>query len=183
MFCVVSDRWLFGSMGTPLAFTNVMLHPPASILGLLPSPSKVRALLLVQHEELRELVLEADRLARHVQEGQMLHLESMRAAALLVATALSAHIDAEEGLALPLLRDIDAWGPVRAQNMMEEHEAQRAAVAVLRQLEERGDCAELARGLRALVQTLLCDMRREESELLGKDLLRDDVVAVDQTDG
>ena len=167
-----------------------MLDTPVSIFGLkpllnqpLPPPSKVRALLRAQHEELRQLVMEADRLARQVQQGHTSQVEPMRATALLVATALNAHIDAEERLALPYLRDLDAWGPVRAQRLLEEHEGQRAAIAVLTQLEERGDCAELARGLRALVQTLLDDMRLEDRELLSESVLRDDLVSIDQTDG
>jgi hypothetical protein len=66
---------------------------------------------------------------------------------------------------------------------MDEHEAQRAAISALLRLEERGDGAELAHGMRALVVTILEDMRHEDRNLLGDAILRDDVVSIDQTDG
>ena len=65
----------------------------------------------------------------------------------------------------------------------DEHEAQRASAAALNRLARRGDTSELARGLSAFVDTLLEDMRREETELFSAQVLRDDVIALDQADG
>jgi hypothetical protein len=150
---------------------------------MLPPPSAVRRLLLGQHQDLRQILLEADRLARIVQQGNPSQIAPLRATALAVASNLSAHIHDEETWAVPYLREADAWGPVRARQMREEHEAQRAAIAALLRLEERGDGAELANGMRALVANILDDMRREDRDLLGEAILRDDVVSIDQADG
>jgi hypothetical protein len=150
---------------------------------MLPSPSAVRKLLLGQHQDLRQILLEADRLSRVVLQGNPSQIAPLRATALAVASQFTSHINDEEKWALPHLREVDAWGPVRARQMRDEHEAQRAAIAALLRLEERGDGSELANGMRALVVTILEDMRHEDRELLGEAILRDDVVSIDQTDG
>jgi iron-sulfur cluster repair protein YtfE (RIC family) len=150
---------------------------------MLPAPSAVRRRLLGQHQDLRQILLEADRVARLVLQGNPSQIAPLRATALAVASNFSAHIQDEEKSVLPLLQEVDAWGPQRVRQLMDEHEAQRAAISALLRLEERGDGAELAHGMRALVVTILEDMRHEDRNLLGDAILRDDVVSIDQTDG
>jgi iron-sulfur cluster repair protein YtfE (RIC family) len=146
-------------------------------------PSDVRTLLRSQHEQLRMILFEAERLASLVQKGHLEHVVPMNAACELLGTSLGVHIEVEELLALPHLRQADAWGVVRVQRLQEEHEAQRAAVATLVKLAHQPDAAELARALRALATTLLEDMRREDQQMLTDEVLRDDVVSIAQTDG
>jgi hypothetical protein len=86
----------------------------------------------------------------------------------------------EEELLLPAIAEVDAWGPVRAEQMAEDHQAQRATIARLNDMGRRAESASLAGEAMALGKALLADMRREETDLLHPDLLRDDVIAIGQ---
>jgi iron-sulfur cluster repair protein YtfE (RIC family) len=92
-----------------------------------------------------------------------------------------AHLELEERLLVPALREADAWGEQRAGKVAREHALQRAQLDRL--LDHLRDAtrapAELARELGALVNELEVDMEHEERTALSPSLLRDDVVAVD----
>jgi hypothetical protein len=91
----------------------------------------------------------------------------------------------EEKILQPVIVQVDAWGPVRVERMIEEHREQRLLLrAVANDIaDERRPSDELADELAWLVETLLHDMEREEKEFLAEDLLRDDGFVVDQSDG
>lgn len=163
--------------------TPTLLTPKTAIPASPRTPAEVRAAVLAQHAELREVLFEADRLARRVQSGHLEDLGPMRAISSVLSTALCTHLDIEEAWAVPHLSQADSWGPVRVRQLLIEHEAQRASAAALARVERRGDLAELTRSLRELAHTLLEDMRIEEREMLAESVLRDDAVAIDQADG
>ena len=151
----------------------------------LPHPTEVRALILAQHRDLRKLLAQIRALADGVLAGDRgLHLELRRQSVELELVFL-AHLETEEAILLPVLEEIDAWGPVRVRHIREEHAHQRSV------LEGAGDSAtsaavsaqELATVMRALVEEILEDMKGEERDMLNPDLLRDDVVISDQSDG
>lgn len=151
----------------------------------LPPLSQVRTQILAQHAGLRRRLAQLDELAAAVLAGQTDLLMELRRQTVDLELALLAHLAFEEKHLLPRLAGIDAWGGVRAEAMCTDHARQRQV------LSEAGDNATsaahgpeaLGKMVRALVADLLVDMEREEKDLLSPDLLRDDVVVIDQADG
>jgi hypothetical protein len=97
---------------------------------------------------------------------------------------MEVHLAFEESVLLPLLRDDLPVGPQRAERLLEEHKMQRGSLAAVHQ----EACAHpllpmLAAKLAFLTSWLLADMEEEERCLLIPDVVRDDVVVVDQSSG
>jgi hypothetical protein len=98
---------------------------------------------------------------------------------------LERHLAYEEEVLVPILRQANAWGSVRAAHMAKDHEGQRAVLVALTE-----DVGEGVRGVEALadelewfVQSFERDMCEEEKTLLGEDALGDGSLVVDQADG
>lgn len=144
-------------------------------------PGQVRILILEDHARLRALFRELDQVAARVLLGEGEQTLRLRALAEGLRERFLRHLDLEDRVLVPAIRQVDARGPERAARIAAEHRDQRARLARL--LEElcdpRRTAAELAAELRALVAELLDDMVREEDTVLREDLLRDDVVEPD----
>jgi hypothetical protein len=85
---------------------------------------------------------------------------------------------------LPILRDDPPLGPERAARLVAEHLRQREVLAALHAEASAGpDRPTLAAKLEFLTRWLLEDMGHEEESLLTADVIRDDGVVVDQSDG
>jgi hypothetical protein len=148
------------------------------------TPEEVRARTLAQHTALRlalaDLRAAAMRL-KDVGEGeQHLRVETLR-----FATQFEEHLRFEERHLVPLLPTLDAWGPARLGHLHAEHARQREQLGTFVTVCRGAEC--LDRGFPELVAMmvvdLLEDMAIEEEVLLHPDLLRDDIIAIDQTDG
>jgi hypothetical protein len=145
-------------------------------------PSEIRAELVEQHEALRALAREARGAAEHV--GHDAHgADEVRWRLSAVLEALAAHNAREEALLDDVIPTVDAWGAVRASLMTmrhrEEHEALRAALR-----DARDATAEIAAALgRTAIDRVLVHMAEEEREILAANVLRDDLCAIDATDG
>lgn len=144
-------------------------------------PSEIRQTILDEHAHLRRKIatIEAhlmpslarasrwrDDLAREVAE---------------LATAFSAHLDAEEQLLRAVIPGADTAAPMRLLAMEREHHDQRAALsAILRHpiADARHDAS-----LREFLHTLTRDLDEEERDLLGPDVLRDDSISIDAFGG
>lgn len=94
--------------------------------------------------------------------------------------ALSAHLDLEDVILAPALRETDAYGPDRADELLVHHAEQREMLA--RALERAKDpqttAVDLARDSQRLVEYLMHDMAQEDRDLLNPNLLRDDIINV-----
>src|SRR5215472_6259021 len=130
-------------------------------------PSEVRSLVLAEHVELRKRLAEIDAITSHILAGLESGERNLREKVGQLCVLLERHLALEETTLLPAIHDVDAWGPVRADHLRQEHQAQRAIV-------------ELARTAQTFGRTLLEDMKLEEQELLNSTLLRDDLVTIDQ---
>jgi Hemerythrin HHE cation binding domain len=144
------------------------------------SPSEVRDHVGRQHIQLRILFVEVEGACREVLEGGR---GDPRPAVQKLVHAVWDHIAMEDRLLVPTLRQVDSWGPARAEHVAEEHEKQRGQLTALRDLAKHGPGDEAARATLALIGELITDMDGEEKDLLHPDLLRDDVIAIDQSDG
>jgi len=162
---------------------------PANDLGAAPVATgdayEARTAIFKQHETIRMLLRAAGTVAdmaaggnRRVADLLPHYLESVRA-------ALEQHLAFEERLILPILAADPTLGKERAQRLRDEHRRQRAELAALSRAREELAIApaRVAERLRALVDGFLEDMTAEEYFLLAGDVLRNDLVSVDQECG
>ena len=142
-------------------------------------PSAVRKRILEEHEVLRGLLATASaQAARVLDSGDDSDAELALHARELYG-ALTRHLDLEDVILAPALREADAWGPVRAKALAAEHHNQRQQLKrAFGDLSSDGGAAELARVIQTLVPSILEDMEREETELTPE-LLTDCIARVD----
>jgi hypothetical protein len=126
-------------------------------------PSQVRVRLLADHAALRQQIAKIRTSAR-TKKGSL--VEEARA----LAEALRQHIDREDQLLLPTLRDIDAWGPERARRLSAWHLELRERIQAL----EQAFFAPHARAhVIAFVDQLEEDLAHEERAHLADEILRE----------
>lgn len=141
--------------------------------------SKIRKIILVEHEGLRISIRAIEELLDRVDAGDV---EARRSAHQQLTTMLQTflrHIEHEERILQPVLAQIDAWGPQRSAAMSEEHKLQRGLVMQLTSVDPAGDPKAWVRDVRIFAKDLLMDMADEEKTCLSPNVLRDDVVVVD----
>lgn len=144
-------------------------------------PSVIRKQILHQHRELRAMLEEIQELSEHVLQGEQDCEAPLRKQAEALYESLGRHLDVEDAFLAPALRDTDAFGKDRADQLLVHHAEQR------KQLEEalwalRDDgrrIHDIATSLLHLVHDLRIDMAHEEKDLLNEKLLRDDPIRVD----
>jgi iron-sulfur cluster repair protein YtfE (RIC family) len=144
-------------------------------------PSQVRRTILDDHEHLRAALVALEKLAQALTEGDHEPLAQALAALRAMKQRFFDHLDLEEAIMVPALRDADAWGPDRAELVLNEHREQRAELEALVQELGRAGTAPPVVGQRILswIEALRADMVHEESAVLSPDLLRDDVISID----
>lgn len=139
---------------------------------------------LEQHVALRRLLRCVDAAARRVLSGAPANDLELPALMRLLRKTLLDHMAFEERFLVPVLHDVDPWGPERATHFLAEHERQRAVLATLDDEALTGHgAAALAVVLRSLVTDILLDMQEEERDFLTSEVLHDDLVVCDQNGG
>ena len=140
--------------------------------------------ILWQHERIRTLLEHARAVAEARLDGQAEPLDAVASAIGDVRSIFEVHLSFEETVLLPLLRDDLPVGPLRADRLLDEHTRQRAVLAALHdEARAHPELATLAAKLAFLAEWLLADMAEEEHSLLVPDVVRDDVVIIDQSCG
>ena len=144
------------------------------------APSEVRQRILAEHHHIRMRCHGIDELAQQVLAGDASRVRLARKMHELY-DFLMHHLDLEDAILAPALRDTDAFGPVRAEQLVTHHQEQRAMFdAILRLTDEpETDAGTLARTILELTQALFADMAHEDRDLLDPELLRDDPLNVD----
>jgi len=148
-------------------------------------PSDVRARILGEHVEIRRLIDALEELAAEEAATGVRVPGRFGALRGRLLEYLLAHIDVENALLVPALRELDAWGQVRAEALLRHHEEQRAWLASLLAATTAPPPvgAELVRWVSIIAETLRDDMAHEERDLLHANLLRDDLVVLDAFGG
>jgi hypothetical protein len=140
--------------------------------------------ILAQHVQIRDLLLRSQKTAAAALEGEAVAPDAVTSAIGDIRTTMEVHLAYEERVLLPLLRDDLPLGPERADRLLDEHRRQREMLATLHHEAVAGPKLPLlAAKLDVLARWLLEDMQEEERCLLIPDVVRDDVVVVDQSDG
>jgi len=146
-------------------------------------PSEVRARILAEHRVIRGLAQTIVQLAGQVLEGDEQADAPLRERSREMYQTLLRHIELEDTILAPIIRDVDSFGPVRAGQMQTEHERQRKELHDALAALDDSSAMGLAATTRELVKALLIDMGHEERALLHEDLLRDDLISVDTSTG
>jgi hypothetical protein len=147
------------------------------------NPSEVRGELLEQHAKLRAIIGEVRRAARCAHESEAMRCE-LRACIDGLSLALRTHNHREDELLRGILAAVDAWGPVRAEIMSEQHVAEHVEIyTVFLDVNVTSHTAVGDGVLDAGLDRVLEHMAREEIAFLGADVLRDDSVVVQQFTG
>lgn len=97
-----------------------------------------------------------------------------------------AHLDFEEHALLELLRGADAWGEVRAQELMSEHATERMMLDAVVEDFDAGDRSfhEMADEIAWMASAIENDMEEEEQRFLSDEVLGESSpVSIQQTDG
>ena len=134
-----------------------------------------------QHQHIRVLLQRAMATAEATLDGDSPRPQTAAVIEELRAT-MEGHLTYEERVLLPLLRSDPPLGPQRAENLLAEHRHQRQMLAAIHheaQLYPR--LATLSAKLSFLARWLLADMEEEERSLLSPEVVREDIVVVDQT--
>ena len=146
-------------------------------------PSLVRKRILDEHARLRRHLekLEAAILAWPTDPGQRAIVESTACELL---TALVEHTELEDAILAPALQEIDAWGAQRAGTLLEHHIEQRAQLQnMLDAYQQHADASQVVRMTQAWIADVRTDMEHEEREIVTRNLLRDDLIAIDMEAG
>lgn len=146
------------------------------------TPSEVRSRVLAEHVWLSQKISRLESSADRCLCGTPGELPRLQAMLGDLFGSLRRHLSTEEEILLPLLRQVDAWGDLRAEQVRRDHEAQRREMQDLERVAETAPPEELADAALELCATLREDMDTEERVTLSPRVLRDDVVAVDQLD-
>ena len=139
-------------------------------------PSQVRSHILRDHDALRRQLDELTGVTCRIKDGDLGAAELALGLLKQVLDALSRHLDLEDAILAPTLRDdTDAFGPVRAERLLRHHVDQRTQLRSLvdRSHTEHGPLA-LAGMIGELIEDLRADMAYEERDVLSAELLRDD---------
>lgn len=143
-------------------------------------PSHVRARIAKEHVALRKELDALEALATRLEAGDPAAVPEAHQRCTAFYDHLRDHIDLEDAILAPALREADAWGDERADALIKHHREQREALNLL-----GGSAppplppAELAVQLRALIADIRIDMKHEDDALLDPSLLRDDVISID----
>lgn len=149
-----------------------------------PRPSRIRKRILHEHVALRSKLEELSAAVASLEAGNTRSTSHALDLAAALYIDLRAHIDHEDALLVPVLRDADAWGKVRADQLAHHHAQQRAVFSEASLRAQKGaPVSAVAVWLRNLIDELNADMADEERELLTVEVLRDDLLGIDVEDG
>lgn len=142
------------------------------------TPGQMRSELLAQHAEMRGMIERARGLTARLRAGEAVRVE-LQAALGLLADATRAHNEREESLLREVIPTVDAWGPARADVMVEQHGLEHQALHdALRGAATGDDVAAVCEATEALLARIVQHMEREEEAFLSEEVLRDDGVNI-----
>jgi CBS domain-containing protein/hemerythrin-like domain-containing protein len=147
------------------------------------APSEVRERIVHEHESLRTMMERIETLAASVIDGDARADAALRTETRELYQTLLRHIELENAILAPALRETDAFGPARADGLLREHERQHGLLhSALASLDEH-PAKELARTVASFIEDLRRDMEHEEKALLDPELLKDDPITTNSFTG
>ncbi len=147
------------------------------------SPKRLRERLLREHQSLRRSVQAVEGLLDQAEFDREDAVLELRTKTRDLYTSLCDHLEREEQLLSPVLREANAFGEEREAQLHENHRAQREKLASQLADSDTMTNTELVASLRAWIPTALQDLEREEREVLTEDMLSDIPTVVDTFGG
>jgi hemerythrin-like domain-containing protein len=145
--------------------------------------SDVRDQLLAEHAGLSRLMGVCEQEAERILTGEI-NARQLLACVLQLLDAVENHNQVEEEALRPLLLDTDSFGPVRIEQMIDDHIAEHMWLRqLLREAVEFEIPDRAARATINAMRLLRGRMKEEEAQFLNQDTLRDDLVAIDGSSG
>lgn len=147
-------------------------------------PSAVRKRIQSEHDELRTQLDKLEALAERLGQDDGAAVEPAIALSQDLYETLRDHIDLEDAILAPALREADAWGDLRADKLVAHHREQREELMALgNDIPSGVNPRDFGERLRAFILDVREDMKHEEKALLDENLLRDDVIGIDVDPG
>jgi hemerythrin-like domain-containing protein len=136
----------------------------------------VRRTVLEEHEELRRLLDEIEPLVARFEKGDEAAGSPLRERALGLYDRFSAHLELEDRILAPALREAGRQGERHAEHLAHEHREQRELLRYLlgRLTAQPRPTLLVARELSSFAEYLRLDMRHEEETLLADEGLGSD---------
>jgi hemerythrin-like domain-containing protein len=141
------------------------------------SPTDVRRALLAEHAQLRELLDQLEEVAGRVRTGLDVPARLGRLVDSFRQT-LETHNENEETFLEPMLRELDAWGPIRADRLLREHVDEHIDML---SLIDSPDPEMLASTIPVFAELLRAHIMQEEKSFLSAELLHDDIITTGPT--
>lgn len=144
-------------------------------------PSAVSGIITDQHQALEAMFDELSRVSGLLEQGGPVELAQAIELSLGLCELLLLHITVERELLVPALRDADAWGGARAQELTRRLVERRSAIAALRESCRTARLASFGGAIDQFIDG--CQASIVLAVLTDLSALRDDVVAIDCQDG
>ncbi|MBX3197871.1 MAG: hemerythrin domain-containing protein [Labilithrix sp.] len=144
---------------------------------------EVRQRISTDHALLRGLCRALIAVARAAERDER-HRPAIRDVLGHLCAEVDRHFEYEEEVIVPLLREVDAWGPVRVERLYRDHAEQRSVLVALVEDAEDGmrNVEDLADEIVWFFQRFEQDMAAEEERLLSAEDIGAEPM-VDQIDG
>lgn len=151
-------------------------------------PEEVLEIIKGEHANLRRLLQRLESDATRLLASPVPNPHARRATrdlALSLCAAMAEHVQLENQILLPVLRGTDAWGPVRAEQLFDEHAQQLLFLSAYTDMLASDDmsCQAIAVASWRLVRTLREDMASEEGGVLAGGLELNDGIHTDTETG
>ena len=141
--------------------------------------SEIRELLLRDHESLRaelsKLEVDLTRVTGDGVDGKL----KVRAQLDHVLDSLRKHSERSLRLLKPVIVDLDAWGPLRAEQIDKEHEELDALATRFAEIDISSEPKKWVEEVRGMIFHLREELDDAEKGRLSPEVLRDDVIVVD----
>lgn len=136
--------------------------------------AEIRARILADHDEIRDVLDEIDRLRQRFEQDGSDVGEEIRRVGVGLIEVFAVHLDLEESLLLPVLQTVPERGEQMAARLAHEHKEQRELLDYLMNRLEQSTrpTTLITRELGAFASYVRADMDHEESTILRENLLR-----------
>ncbi|MCB9789008.1 MAG: hemerythrin domain-containing protein [Deltaproteobacteria bacterium] len=146
---------------------------------------EIRRRVLDDHGALRDEMEGLAELVKRAGAAEGRLPEDLVDAARTFAEQVRAHLEYEEQVLIPALRESTNWGKVNTGDVRRYHGEQEASLARLAPLLEDAAVGlpRFVAALRGVMELVVEDMKHEEADLLVPKMLSDDPVGIDVSDG
>ncbi len=141
-------------------------------------PSAVRRRISEEHVVLRSIIDQVEELARQVIAGEKDALTALRIETRDLYQRLRAHIDVEDQILGPALRQTVGFGKEREEQLLSHHAEQREQLTTELAELDNVEGPPLAERIVTFIGDVRDDMSREDRDLLNPQLLKDDPIDV-----